>query len=161
MVRNKMKRVPIGCDSPVPAPCFISQSQLSLWLCYGPPVLNRRLLLWCMSYNLKFSDAGFYFKPACEQNITDHSYNNYILVSPIPQARKYSHFSSTNREESENSSNCPIGMNRLVWIACFCLLQLLSSTELCLRCLIQHQTHLLTTGTHGKLEGLCLCLELQ
>ncbi len=80
LVRNKMKRVPIGCDSPVPTPCFISQSQLSLWLCYGLPVLNRRLLLWCMSYNLKFSDAEFYFKPACEQNITDHSYNNYLWV---------------------------------------------------------------------------------
>ncbi len=82
----------------------------------------------------------------------------YYPPSVVLSNEKVFSFYSTNRGESEDSSNCPIGMNRLLWIVCFCLLQLLSSTELCLRCLIQHQTYLLTSLMHSKLEVLCLCL---
>jgi hypothetical protein len=161
LVRNKMTRVPIGCDSPVPAPLLVRVSCLCAdWAtAFQCKIVGCCCGAWVIIWNSAMlnSTSSLLVNRTYRITTTTTTCESYPPSVVLSNEKVFS-FYSTNREESEDSSNCPIGLNRLLWIACFCLLQLLSSTKLCLRCLIQHQTYLLTTLMHGKLEVLCLCL---
>ncbi len=139
LVSNKMTRVPIGCDSPVPARHHVLLVRVSClsadcatafqcWIvgcCCGAWVIiwNSAMLKSTSSLLVNRTYRITPTTTTCES----------CLPSVVLSNEKVFSFYSTNREESEDSSNCPIGMNRLLWIVCFCLLQLLSSTELYLR----------------------------